>query len=110
MSCGVGYRHGSDLALLWLWCRPAATALTQPVAWEPLYATGVALKRQKKKKSERERKWYEYVGSGFYTPGTRVGFQLWQQRVIGRLWQIVHRLLGSETALHLNRSTVHRAS
>ena len=27
VSCGVGCRHGSDLALLWLWCRPATTAL-----------------------------------------------------------------------------------
>ena len=26
MSYGVGYRHGSDLVLLWLRCRPAATA------------------------------------------------------------------------------------
>ena len=48
MSCGVGRRHGSDLALLWLWCRPAATALIGPLAWEPPYATVAALKRQKK--------------------------------------------------------------
>ena len=27
-----------------LWCRPAATALMQPLAWEPPYAVGVALK------------------------------------------------------------------
>ena len=27
MSCGVGQRGGSDLALLWLRCRPAAVAL-----------------------------------------------------------------------------------
>ena len=34
-----------DLALLWLWCRPAATALIlEPLAWEPSYAVGVALK------------------------------------------------------------------
>ena len=26
MSCGVGCRRGLDLALLWLWCRPAAVA------------------------------------------------------------------------------------
>ena len=26
MSCGVVHRHGLDLALLWLWCRPAAVA------------------------------------------------------------------------------------
>ena len=27
VSCGVGCRHSSDLALPWLWCRPAAVAL-----------------------------------------------------------------------------------
>ena len=27
VSCGVGCRRGWDLALLWLWRRPAATAL-----------------------------------------------------------------------------------
>ena len=58
VSCGVDCRHGSDLALLWLWCRPAAVALIQPLAWEPLYAAGVALKRQKtkKRKEKKERK------------------------------------------------------
>ena len=49
MSCGVGRRHRSDLAFLWLWCRPAATALIRPLAWEPPYARGVALKTKKKK-------------------------------------------------------------
>ena len=34
MSCGVGHRRGSDLALLWLWCRLAAAALIQSLAWE----------------------------------------------------------------------------
>ena len=33
-----------DPALLWLWCRPVATALTGPLAWEPPNATGAALK------------------------------------------------------------------
>ena len=32
MSYGVGFRHGSDVALLWLWRRPAATALIQTLA------------------------------------------------------------------------------
>ena len=27
LSCGVGRRLSLDPALLWLWCRPAATAL-----------------------------------------------------------------------------------
>ena len=53
---GVGRRCGSDPTLLWLWCRPAATALTGPLAWEPPCAMGVALKRQKtEKKKEREK-------------------------------------------------------
>ena len=50
MSCGVGHRHSLDPGLLWLWCRPAAEALIQPLAWEPPYAAGVALKKKKKKK------------------------------------------------------------
>ena len=54
MSCGVGYRHGSDLALLWLWCRQAAIALIRPLAWEPPYAPGAALQR-KARKGEREK-------------------------------------------------------
>ena len=53
MSCGAVHRHGSDHALLWLWCRPAPTALIRPLAWETPYAVGVALKRQKKKKKKR---------------------------------------------------------
>ena len=57
MSCGIGRRRGSDLALLWLWCRPMATAPIGPLAWEPPYAMGVALKRQKdQKRKEKERK------------------------------------------------------
>ena len=36
----------------WLWCRLVATALIWPLAWEPPYASGLALKRQKKKKKK----------------------------------------------------------
>ena len=40
-----------DLALLWLWrSRLAAIAPIGPLAWEPPYAVGVALKRTKKTK------------------------------------------------------------
>ena len=49
MSCGVGCRRGSDTALLWLWYRLQTVALIQPLAWEPPYAAGEALKRKKKK-------------------------------------------------------------
>ena len=36
------------LALLWLWHGPVATAPVPPLAWEPPYATGAALKSKKK--------------------------------------------------------------
>ena len=48
VTCGVCRRCGSDPALLWLWCRPAAIAPTGLLAWEPPYAVSVALKRKKK--------------------------------------------------------------
>ena len=47
MSCGVGRRHSSDPMLLWLWHRPAAIAPIRPLAWEPPYAAGAALKKKK---------------------------------------------------------------
>ena len=47
-TAGVRRRLGSDLALLWLWL--AAIALIGPLAWEPLCASGVALKSKKRKK------------------------------------------------------------
>ena len=50
MSCGVGGRHGSGLVLLWLWYRQAAVAPILPLAWEPPYASGAALKKKKKKR------------------------------------------------------------
>ncbi|WP_348248997.1 hypothetical protein, partial [Salmonella enterica] len=45
-------RHGLNLVLLWLWCRPAAAAPIRPLAWEPPYAVSEALKRQKKKEKD----------------------------------------------------------
>ena len=44
----MGLRHSSDLKLLWLWSKPAATALIGPLAWEPPCAKGVALEKTKK--------------------------------------------------------------
>ena len=75
MSCGR--RHSSDLVLLWLWCRPAATALIQPLAWEPPYAVGAALKKKKKKKKKTKKKYRvdivcTVVGAGNYLGGSIV--------------------------------------
>ena len=49
MSCGIGHRHGSDQVLLWLWCRLAAVAPSQPLAWERPYAAGAAPKTKQNK-------------------------------------------------------------
>ena len=52
MSCGVAHRRGSDPTLLWLWCRLVTTAPIGPLAWEPPYAMGAALKDKKKSMDE----------------------------------------------------------
>ena len=39
-----------NLVLLWLWCRPAATTLIQPLAWELPYAAGAAQNKTKQNK------------------------------------------------------------
>ena len=56
MSCGVGCRHSSDPVLLWLWCRPVATAPIRPLAWEPPYAAGAALEKAKRQKTKQTNK------------------------------------------------------
>ena len=42
--------------LLWLWRRPAAIAPIRPLAWEPSYAVGGALKGQKTKNKKNFKK------------------------------------------------------
>ena len=49
---GVGCRRDLDSELLWLWHRPASVAPIGPLAWEPPYATGVALKNKTKQKQK----------------------------------------------------------
>ena len=60
MSCGVYRRWGSDPVLLWLWRSPAATALIRPLAWEPPYTTGVALKNKKDKNKNKNKNKYDF--------------------------------------------------
>ena len=42
-----------DPVLLWLWCKLAAIALIQPLAWEFPYAASAALKKKRKKKGKK---------------------------------------------------------
>ena len=56
VNCGVDHRCGLDMALLWLWHRPVATAPIRPLAWDPPYAAGAALKGQKTKTKTKTKK------------------------------------------------------
>ena len=44
-----------DLALLWLWCRPAAAVPIGPLGWELPYAEGAALKSKKIKTKQKKK-------------------------------------------------------
>ena len=44
MSCGIGGRGNWDPVLLWLWCRPAAVTLIQPLTGELAYAAGMGMR------------------------------------------------------------------
>ena len=50
MSCGIGCKRGSDLALLWLWHGPAAIALIWPPSLETSICHRCSPKKTKKKK------------------------------------------------------------
>ena len=60
MSCGVGHRCSSDL-VGWLWHRPAATAPTGPLAWEPPYARCGPKKKKKTKDKKKNLNKVEHV-------------------------------------------------
>ena len=68
ISWGAGRRCGSDLALLWPWCRPAPAALIQPLAWEPPHALGAALKGLTKKEELNGSTAYAFIFNGFQSP------------------------------------------
>ena len=63
---GLRIRHCCELwcrsqmwlryALLWLWHRLVAASPNRPLAWEPPYALGAALRRQKTKKKKKKKK------------------------------------------------------
>ena len=76
MSCGAGPRHGSDLALLWLCCRPVATAPIRPLAWEPPNAPGAALEKAERQK-EKEKKKKESPDMNLSTYGQLI-YDKWQ--------------------------------
>ena len=60
-SCSIGRRFGSDPLLPWLWHRLAVAALIRTLAWELPCATGVALKKQKKKEKRENKTKYTHI-------------------------------------------------
>ena len=60
-------RCRSDPVLLWLWCRPLAAALIQPLAQELPSVVGVAVKRKKKVNINRLIKKKRRVQKQIYT-------------------------------------------
>ena len=102
MSCGVGHRRGLDLTLLWFWCRLAATAPIQPLAWEPPYAAGAALKRQKTREKERKKELRLFVVFSAVSPQMHcVGHSLVVQQVkdlaLPQLWHRLQQWCGFNT-------------
>ena len=67
MSCGVGRRHSSDPVLLWLWCKAATIAPIRPLAWEPPYAAGAALKTHKLYQGSQETTMNNYTSMKWTT-------------------------------------------
>ena len=75
-----------DLTLLWLWCRPAAPAPIPPLGWEPPYASGVALEKEKKKKKKKERKKRKNRRIFLYIAGVAICIGTESRRVIAGGW------------------------
>ena len=77
----MGCRGSLDPTLLWLWHRLATIAPIQLRAWEFLYATDAAPKRQKKKKKKKKSYilsiyffWIHYMFIIYLAPST---YQVW---------------------------------
>ena len=74
MSCGVGHGCGSDPKLLWLWCRPMATAPISTLAWESPYAAGTVLKTNEQtiKRQADGETWAEMLQATFLGAGVAI--------------------------------------
>ena len=78
MSCGVGHRHGSDPKLLWLWCRPAATA---PIL-TPSLGTSMCCECGPRKQTKKSGilvwfHWPNQLAPGTYKSGIPHDSQIW---------------------------------
>ena len=76
VTCGVGHRRSSEPV-----ARLVATVSTGPLAWEPPYAVGVALKDKKTKKKLKIMKLQQGISSSnCLKPLMGGGGHIWSQR------------------------------
>ena len=83
--------------LLW-WCRPAAAAPIQPLAWELPYAAGAALRRKEKKKNSgallqnafpsQRPEYVTMTSSGDYNKFPQLGGLKQQKGVLSQFWKL----------------------
>ena len=104
VSSSVGCRCDLDLVLLWLWHRLGAAALIGPLAWEPPYATGEALKRQKKKRQRNHDLFFanpfaKLKGVGFYQYIKEISISTLEPQSVNGWWD--HSMANSWKALLL---------
>ena len=97
IQADAGCRRGSDPAVLWLWCRPAAAALIRPLARELSYAACMALKRKRKKKL-----WGSFFAGSFQGRGKVWGKKQDSLKSVSTAADAEDACLtqGSQTALH----------
>ena len=93
-----------DLALLWLWCRPAAIAPIGPLAWELPYAGVAALKsnKQTNKKSE----WMKQL----FGPVPVTGVEAWSRAPSAIWWQMGSVSFWMYLVLDLKTTTITKTS
>ena len=76
VSCGIGHRCSSDLALLWLRHRLAAAALTRSLAWELPYASDMAKEGREGGRNEGRKGKNWKLATRFYCPKSHLSDKL----------------------------------
>ena len=109
-ECGVGCRCSLDLMLLWLWCRPSATALTWPLARECPYTTGAVLKRQNKRKKNCHAHNTSHTRCVFFFPPAIFQFSVDTDQMSCKWTHFWHSLLRDSISFHGSRAQSHKAA